>query len=184
MSLVLFLSLACVPSPEDTGDTTDTADTGDTNVEGEAIDASALTETGGCGDVFMWAANAEHTMVLIFHSEQPLGQQTWDEGGQKTWSLSLPEDASAELQVGEDLVEPLCNDVAGGDTRVDARWEASAGASTLELEVSEDLQPWGEYPGSATLTLSELVFEASEGDAQPRTLDSLSFSANVGWMPG
>jgi hypothetical protein len=57
-------------------------------------------------------------------------------------------------------------------------------SGTVAVEVDSDgvHEEWDAYPGTGTITLEDIVLEAD--GAEPVRVESLSWSAAVGWLPG
>ena len=90
-----------------------------------------MTQWGGCGDAFFWAANGDATIAVTVAVElRARSSETLT-----TLEFTLPDPAvTFEVQHGAALTEPFCNDVISGDWHVDARTTPVAGSGMVELD--------------------------------------------------
>lgn len=143
-----------------------------------------LTQTGGCGDVSMYASSELRDLALMF-SVRDVVQRAYDQGGELTESYDLSPEGPAglRLQRGVDVSLPLCNDVMEPGVVVWVEYTATAGTATLTVVPTGEPQPW-ERPALATLVLEDVVlFEPGEGEEV--FLPRLELTdIVVGWFPG
>ena len=191
----LLLALtACGDKEEedDTGSTTDGGTTDGGTTDGGTSDggtgddiASLLTESGGCGDVFIWATSADQAWALTFRLENEMARRAHEAGGPLTesWDMALDYALAPSLSVqrGSDLRSAFCNDVSE-PYEIDQEWWIAAGQVTLTVTPEGEPTSWGEYPAQATLTIEGATFTAA--DADPVSLSWLELAAAVGWLPG
>ncbi|MCK6504220.1 hypothetical protein L6R53_12600 [Myxococcota bacterium] len=147
--------------------------------------AALLTETGGCGDVFLWAASADQAWALTFRLDAEMAERAHAAGGPLTssWDMALDYGLAPSLSVqrGSDLRRAFCNDVSE-PYEIDQEWWIAAGEVTLTLTPDGEPTDWGEYPCDAVLTIEGASFTAEGVD--PVALPGFELRAAVGWMPG
>jgi len=185
LALALVATVATSP-PEtttgDTGDTADTGDTGDTTVLTAAPDLAALVNAGGCADLAMTLGSDAGDLVLIF-TTSGVTQAAYDaKDGTATVTLDLADEGSLELWQGIEVTNLPCNDALNGTEEVVTTWSVVSGTAEVTVVSASEHEPWDEYPGDATLTLSDAVLVAD--GAEDVIIDSLSWEAWVGWLPG
>jgi hypothetical protein len=136
-----------------------------------------LTETGGCGDVFVYARDADHTVGLLVRTDDGL-VTTVEES--MTYDLAGPDSATERWVTayqGVEVGELWCNDVSTGAEELARSWHATAGV--LQIDVTP-----GDYGGTADVTISDAVLTDDSGE-ETVELPSFSWSAiSVGWLPG
>ena len=164
----------------DTDSDTDSDTDADTDVD--APDLSVLDRPGGCADLVMTFGSTDGSLNLVFSSSSGLAQAAYDDGTSASLTLDLATSGSLVLQQGNRVTDLTCNDAFTGDEVVDTEWTAVSG--TLEVEVVTDgvHEDWDAYPGTGTITLEDVVLEAD--GAESVSVESLSWSAAVGWLPG
>ena len=167
--LSLSLLTGC-PAEEDTAD------------PAAAVDLDSLTRPLGCGDVVMHYASDAGDLMLVFEHFDGLAEQAYTTGAPAAVTLDLAVEGSLALWAGANLVNLVCNDYTIGDEVIETTWTATAGTATLEVVSNGTAKDWGEYYGDGTLTLTDVTLESP--DADPVTIDSLTWTAYVGWMPG
>ncbi|GEP34661.1 hypothetical protein NSZ01_24290 [Nocardioides szechwanensis] len=164
-SLALALSLAaCSDEPDDTR----AVDPGGTSTSsGPAFEVAA---SGGCGEAFFWAADADGSQVIQVYVEQrdrSAAQPT-------ALELTLPDpEVTATLQTGTDLIGDQCNDILNG--RVSGEQAIVEGSGTMTLG-PPSIDGFNGVTG--TLTMTGLV--AADGTLLPDltvTTDMIGFYA-------
>jgi hypothetical protein len=143
---------------------------------------AALTRRGGCGDIVMYAVNADDTLALVIRGEGLVDQA--HAAGRETpfsYDLAVDDGLSIELRHGEHITHMTCNDAIEFEVVVRHRYAPVSGSALLVLTPTGEPEEWYK-PADAVLTLTDLVLERDDGDR--RTIDEMSFSANVGWYPG
>lgn len=178
----------------DTGETTETTETTDTATTGTPPAGtiyqgvhSTLDISGGCGDMFAWAAGEDDT-VGLFVSVGGIVQQTFDSGEEsKSFTVDVGDDsgeASLTIQAGERITIEACNDVIYEDNRPVVVEEMSgvSGSATIVITPNGPATEWGELPAMADITLEGVTM--SDGAGNSITIESFNFEAFVGWMPG
>ena len=174
--------VACV-GPHDSADSVDSAETGDSGELVAAPDLAVLVDASGCGDVQMVLGDPGGELLLLFSYNGGLAQAAYEsEAGQAGVELELAVEGSLELWRGTSVTNIPCNDALNGDEEVLQSWLAVQGSAIVEVVSDGTTEPWGEYPGTATLELSDVVL-SSEG-VEDVAIESLSWSAHVGWLPG
>ncbi len=169
LSLVSALTLvACEETPPTTTTPTTTG----------GPDLSTLVWEGGCGDVTMYAGSEDRSLILVFHHYDNLTEQSYDAGEPITVELEAA--GRVELVQGHDVFDLYCNDVLD-DEVVDRTWEAVSGTVTLTVAATGEQDPWATY-ADATLELDQVLLQAD--DEEDVLIDSMSWEAFVGWLPG
>ncbi len=139
-----------------------------------------LTRFGGCGDVFMYAAD-EHDRVMVTFQAQGLIEEARASGEDEVdvvLDLSTSA-ATVRLDHGERVSSNACNDVlVSPGPRVDLVWTATAGSATLQIRPVS-----GSEAAFADLVLEGVVL--SSDDADDITLEEVTWTdVFVGWYPG
>jgi hypothetical protein len=95
-----------------------------------------MTQSGGCGDAFFWAANATSTVAVTVTVDARDRSST----GPTVIDFTLPDPkVKVEIQRGRGLVQPFCNDVIDGNVwRVDSRSAATAGTGRITLDAATE----------------------------------------------
>ncbi len=150
---------------------------------GEGPDLSTLTRNGGCSDLVLTQGSEDDSLILIFAYTEGLAQQAF-EAEDKTASatLDLASEGSLELWQGNRVTAIVCNDALDGSEVVETAWTVASGTAAISVVSDGTSEPWGEYPGDATVTLTDVVLESP--DAPDISIPSRTWSAGVGWLPG
>ena len=165
----------------DTDTDTDTDTDADSDVA--APDLPGLEQPGGCSDLVMYMAAPAGDLLLIFSHQEGLAQSAYESPvGTAALAVDLTSEGSLELWQGTELSFIPCNDALNGTEEIVTTWSATSGTAELEVVSDGTTQPWGEYPGEATLILTDVVLDAD--GAEQVTIASLSWAAFVGWLPG
>jgi len=181
---VLAIS-ACQPATTPTASPTQpptTAPSPSAQPGAQAIDASAFTKFGGCGDVYLWTTNADGTTAITVEW-QGAATAAWEDGGFDETSTLEEAPVLVSLVFGHGLDRLYCNDVIEPGMREDNKVQADVG--TVRLVVTPD--EGGFKPAShADATLTNLSFKVVVGtDEETWTLDELGFeNLSVGWLAG
>jgi hypothetical protein len=140
-----------------------------------------LTESNGCGDVFIGVSNPGGTIGLLF-SGAPLCQIAYDMGGEQTRMSELPSaDVELRLVVGTSI-DDTCNDVGMGP-QIQTEWTAVSGTVSLTVVPTAMMAEPFNIPADATLELTNVTFEAV--GLEPVVIDSFIVTdVGVGWFPG
>ena len=138
--------------------------------------------TGGCGDVFTYAATDDGRLAVVVQWEGA-ATAAWEEGAFSA-SVSLPDDSMAvSLEAGRGLSSFYCNDILMPGQGVQATTKAVAGS----VELSVRPKAGGFRPAAtADVTLLDIVFEVNTGDeVEIWRLDRLELrDVSVGWFAG
>lgn len=177
------------PDTSDTGNV-DTADTGTGSELVVAGFATALTQSGGCGDVALAAWNDDSTLVYSF-ATAGLVAEAYAAGGPitRTWSFPIVGDAEAPpdliVQEGRYLTDAFCDDVQENTPEITRTWTPVQGTLTLTVTpTGTDPQPWNS-PAEARLQHAYAAFvPADDPTAVPVEAGDVLIEANVGWLPG
>ena len=143
---------------------------------------TTLTDSGGCGDVLLWAATAEGDIGLGF-TTSGLAAEAHAAGSAQTHTLSLPADGTVSVILGAHVKEGYCVDVPLPEDTITHTYTALSGTATLTLSPTD--APSTSNPADATLVLTDLSLTL-DGDpgAQPVTISSFTISATVGMLGG
>jgi hypothetical protein len=172
-----LLAAACgspMPSPVPTG--TPSASPADFEIETEQF-----TDTGGCGDAFIWATNRAGTAAITVEWGGA-ASEAWASGPfDDTQQLPNPE-ITVTVVEGSGLTSYYCNDVREPGQGTTSEIEATSG--TVEVAVRPD--PQGFQPaGHADLRLSDVIFSINLGSGETWHLDELVIeNVSVGWLAG
>jgi hypothetical protein len=137
-----------------------------------------LTRTGGCGDTFVYAADADDTIELSVFAEGLIAAAG---DAPSTRSFTLPDAAvRVRLEQGDRITSATCTDlIENGGPKVVRTYTATAG--TVDVTV----RPGGAdgWDSEADVTLTDATL-ATEG-GQEITIDAFTWTAIwVGWLPG
>ena len=148
----------------------------------QTIDASTFTKFGGCGDVFMWATNADGTMAITI-DWQGAASGAWSDGEFDETASLAEAPVQVSLVAGRGLDGLYCNDILMPGMSEDNKIAAHEG--TVQLVVRPD--EGGFKPAShADAALNDVTFNVVVGsDEETWQLDELTFqNVSVGWMAG
>lgn len=193
---VLLAGVACTAAPLPASTPGPTATSGPTATTSPSPSASPtaspagrvftqadFTKSGGCGDVFMWAATEDDKLAVVLQWQGAATEAAETGAFQETSTLPDAR-VSVSLQVGQMLTAGFCTDILGmPGHQVDG--EAPAVAGTVELTV----RPTGEqqFPtANADLTLDGIVFDIVFGtEVEQWRIDRLELEdILVGWLAG
>lgn len=138
-----------------------------------------LTETGGCGDVVVFARDPDRHVGLMVRTDDALVSSIPES---MTYDLTSAESATARWLTayqGVEVGEIWCNDVSTGAEQLERSWSAVAGAMTV------DVTPDGSGGGLADVAITGATLQADD-DAEA-TVELASFAWTgiaVGWLPG
>jgi hypothetical protein len=165
-------------SPDDTGSTSDDLEAG--------FEAD-LSAGSGCGDVVVYASNADDELALHFVSWEGLAEQAHADGAAVTRTWDLASEVPTELNVtaGTHLTHETCNDALEYTPVIDGTWVPVAGTLTLVVTPAGDPTDWGAFPADAVLTFEDVEWvPEDDASATPVPMGSLTLEAHVGWLPG
>lgn len=212
--LTFLVLLACGEKSEDTAiDTTETTDTAVEDTGGESTEGSEgsgetggidtedtdgessagwsssamgdLTMTGGCGDYFLYAHNAEDTLALHIAGSNVAMEAHQSPRGvfEYTYTINPMTDDIQPLitaQEGEYLNVWSCNDAAINEPRINSQYVAISGTVAVTVVAEGEMTDWGEAPANMTLEMTDVCFEAPELFC----IESYTMTEFIGWMPG
>ena len=209
----LLLWLACDPPVvvEDTWDTvsdsdlvesdgldTDSVDTDGLDTDGGDTDTAewpagpeftaAFTRFGGCGDVWLYAANAEDTVLLLFRSPY-MASYAHSTLVPQVLSVafgtqSLPDGTTLEVRQGTHLTDVVCDDAVEHSSEVIRTWLPVTG--DLRVMVTATGTPDAiSFPAEAVFSWEDARLAPSD-DLTGAIVDAgnVSFEADVGWFAG
>jgi hypothetical protein len=169
-------SASLVPSPVPSSAPTGTSTTPPADFE---IEAAQFTNTGGCGDAFVWATNAAGTAAITVEWSGAASEAWNNDGFNDTHQLPHPE-ITVSVVEGSQLTSYYCNDI-----RMPGQGETStiaASSGTVDLAVTPTPQGF-EPAGQADLRLTDITFTL--GETETWHLDELVIeNVSVGWFAG
>ncbi len=139
----------------------------------------ALTETGGCGDVVVYARDPERTVGLMFIADDALVSSVPESMDYDLASAESATNRWLTAYQGVEVGEIWCNDVSTGAETLKRSWVAVAGTATV------DVTPDGNGGGLADVAITGATLQ-SDDDAEV-TVDLAAFTwsgISVGWLPG
>lgn len=149
---------------------------------------SALSTTGGCADMTVYAANPDATIALQLRVDGLVAMV--EESGEPVMVEYVADDPDLQLEVsfGSDLLEETCNDAVVVEPTVLEHWVAPAfdvpAPGTVTIAVMPDA---GSGP-RATVTLDGVwIRRDGPGDVfdVPMLIEHLEITdVSVGWLPG
>jgi hypothetical protein len=144
--------------------------------------AASLSRRGGCADLVAYAANEGDTLALMIRGTD-LVDAAYDADEETPFSFDLATDEGllVELVRGEHVTHLTCNDAISHEVVITETYAAVSGSALLVITPTGVREPWN-APASAVITLTDLVLETDE--ARRAEIDELSFTAEVGWLPG
>ena len=149
---------------------------------GRVFGASDFTQTGGCGDVFVYATGPDNTMSVTIDWREA-ASSAWAGGG-FNGTKQIPDGAlDVTLNVGQQLSALYCTDIGMEGPRVDGTAHATSGQ--VEITVTPDAG--GFEPAShADVSLHDVVFEVLQGvEVQHWRISELVIqNVSVGWFAG
>jgi len=148
----------------------------------QAIDSAAFTSFGGCGDVFLWATNAEGTTAITV-DWQGAATGAWEDGAFVETASLAEAPVQVSLVAGNGLDALYCNDILTPGMSEDNKIAAHEGNVRLVVRPDEG----GLKPAShANAALNELRFDVIVGtDQETWQVDELIFdNISVGWFAG
>ena len=139
----------------------------------------SLSIKGGCADLVLYARAEDDKAVLLVRLHGIVAR-AHEAGAAQEELFDVPGGGlEIELQLGEAVGDPVCNDVLGPDWRLDHTIGATAGR--LHIVVTPD--PNGEF-ARATAELQAVEFIHPETEER-LTVEEIRWSeVFVGWLPG
>ena len=149
----------------------------------------SLTQTGGCSDMTVFAANADATTALhlqiagLVAEAHTAGETIMHEYAGDDPTLAI------EVTYGSDLLVNTCTDVAGNEPQATEHWITPAydvrDYGTITISVTPDLD--NPPNATATVTFTGVPLRRNDPDIfDPNiVIESLTITdAAVGWLPG
>lgn len=145
--------------------------------------AEALESSGGCGDLVVYAVDADKTLLLDVQADGLVQAAT--EAGEPTtttFDLATATGVRVILEQGSEIDDAICDDVIENDGPiVDRSWTATAG--TLEVTVRPGPTDTASDPRS-DVTLTDVVL-TPDGRGETLSLPSMTWTdIPVGWFAG
>lgn len=139
-----------------------------------------FTDSGGCGDVFVFKTNADRSEFATVHAD---AKQLGIEKGQERTFAIVRTPAGLDVRVDVYAQAPIspeyCSDFVSEEKPI-ARWTAVAGRVSITLRDGGG-GPVGTY--EAIVVLEDAVFE--DGTARRvEQRDPIEITAVVGWLAG
>jgi len=166
-------------------------DSGDTDSGVDVCEVAALEQDfgsvlafqGGCSDMVLFARNAADTIQLYVRVNGVVSAANGAEDTQVHTYLLPDPDITLNVNLGENLSDLTCDDVADGDVAVAMTYLATGGTATLVIEPGEQDQEEWSQTGLATLALTGVEF--TDGNQCVIGMGDFSFEeVLVGWLPG
>ena len=153
------------------------------------MDTSMLTENGGCGDYFAYAFNPEDTRTIQIYG-QGLAEQAHQQGSTIEVSYTIDPNTDdiqpiIKYKEGERLNYESCNDALDPNMLpvIIADYTAISGTVTLIITPVDEPTDWGAFPANINVELQNMDLVTPE--LLPGIyIEDLSFSADIGWLPG
>ena len=150
---------------------------------------TTLTQSGGCGDYFAYVANPEDTVTLQIYGFG-LAEQAHLEGGPITVSYAInPETDDIQpvikFKEGERLNYDSCNDALDPNMMpvIAVERTAISGTVTITVTPTGEATEWGGFPATIDIDIQNMDLLSPE--LIPGVfIETLSFSADIGWLPG
>jgi hypothetical protein len=175
-----LLAVACAsnsPSPSPSG--TAAATPSPTSPADFEIEVAQFTQTGGCGDVFLWATNRDGTVGINVEWAGAASEAWANESFSETQQLPSP-DITVSVVEGSGLLAYWCNDVRMPGQGVTSTIEATGG--TVELSVRPSREGF-EPAGQADLRLTDIIFR-TPGSEVWHLEELVIENVSVGWLAG
>jgi hypothetical protein len=137
--------------------------------------------TGGCGDVLIWAARADGSAAVTVEWAGAASEASANGQFSGTQQLPHPE-ITVSVVEGSGLTSYYCNDIRMPGQGVTSTIEATSGTVDLEVRPNrEDFEP----SGQADLRLTDITFRLALGKGEVWHLDELVIeNVSVGWFAG
>ena len=153
------------------------------------LNTTTLTQSGGCGDYFAYVANPEDTATLQIYGFG-LAEQAHLEGGPITVVYTInPETDDIQpvitFKEGERLNYDSCNDALDPNLMpvVAVERTAISGTVTITVTPTGEATEWGGFPATIDIDIQNMDLLSPE--LIPGVfIETLSFSADIGWLPG
>ncbi|GEM_PF-6159228 len=172
-------------------------DAGNVEVQTENSDAGTLASNtwdfvsfGGCGDVFIHGKNADDTVGLAFTDGLNLNlAEMAHQAGTDTYTsifdLAVSPD-SLTITEGTNVTYESCNDalLPNINVSITRTWKPISGTATITITPDGEPTAWGTYPANAVLVLEDVVLSPTDDDSVTVSLENMTITAAVGWLPG
>lgn len=127
-----------------------------------SIPSATFTVTGGCGNVVLYARNADGSMELAFFAVTAINRAV-DAGGRVTLTFDLPDpEARLQLLSGQALILQ-CGDVLPQGTRIDHTFRVISGRAVLVVDVAPPAESLKTVDGARNHDLTGVVFDSGPG---------------------
>lgn len=143
------------------------------------IEVAQFTQTGGCGDAFLWATNRDGTVGINVEWSGAASEAWANESFSETRQLPDPE-ITVSVVEGSGLLAYWCNDVRMPGQGVTSTIEAAGG--TVELTVRPSREGF-EPAGQADLRLTDVIFR-TPGNEVWHLEELVIENVSVGWLAG
>jgi hypothetical protein len=138
-------------------------------------------DSRGCGDMTIYAVNADDTLVLVttIYAEMVAAAAESDDDPLE-FVVDVADFERFHVDVGYNLESDLCTDAVDQPPVVEATWTAISGTATFSVSSGPD--PEFNGGADATVTFTDVVLE-NDGVQVP--MQTLTFTdVSVGWLPG
>jgi hypothetical protein len=141
---------------------------------------NSLTETGGCGDILLFASNPEDTITLSFRAEG-LVEGAFAEGTETTTDVVLTDTDLGYVvnaTTGQLTSADLCTDTMIETPIITSRWRSVSGTVTVTVNPGDTIAS-----SRATAIFEDVTLEAVASAEQPVTIPRFEIiDVGVGWL--
>lgn len=141
-----------------------------------------LTETGGCGDIFVFASNEDDSISLSFRADG-LVEEALAAGGETTTPIVLSDGNDGYVvtaTTGRSTSADFCTDVVVDPPLISTTWRSISGTVTVTIDPGD--RPEG---SRASVLFENVVLEPVALAEDVVTIERFEIiDVAVGWLPG
>ena len=145
---------------------------------------------GGCGDVYIHGRNEDDTVGIEFTDGLNLNlaemvHNTGSDTSTTVFDLAVSPDTLTVTE-GTHVTYESCNDALDPSINVTTSrtWKPISGTATITLTPDGEPTSWGGYPATAVLVLENVVLSPTDDSTVTMSLENLTITTFVGWLPG
>ena len=145
---------------------------------------------GGCGDVYIHGRNLDDTVGIEFTDGLNLNlaemaHNTGSDTSTTVFDLAVSPDTLTVTE-GTHVTYLSCNDALDPSINVTTSrtWKPISGTATITLTPNGEPTSWGGYPAAAVLVLENVVMSPTDDNTVTMSLENLTITTFVGWLPG
>jgi len=145
---------------------------------------------GGCGDVYIHGRNLDDTVGIEFTDGLNLNlaemaHNTGSDTSTTVFDLAVSPD-TLTITEGTHVTYLSCNDAInpGINVTTSRTWKPISGTATITLTLNGEPTSWGGYPAAAVLVLENVVLSPTDDSTVTMSLENLTITTFVGWLPG